>query len=170
MAVAIRDYDVARDRDGVRARVVELQDEERAVYPESPRGEDIADEYLAWIDRRVAEHDGRRWVADDGGRIVGFVCVLARVPRSDPDDPDPVHAEVSEITLDPAYRGDGLGARLLAIAEAHARDARVSSIRIGHHGRNDGAHRFYEREGYETLAVLVGKRLAPPSTDRETRS
>lgn len=159
MPVQIREWDPGRDLPGVRSCFVELQDEEHAVYPTSPAGEQIADEYLDWMQSKVAEYDGRIWVAEEAEHVVGFVTVLAQIPRSDPDDGDAVHAQISEITLRPTYRGTGLGAQLLAQAEDYARSRGAASVRIGHHGKNHGAHRFYERAGYETIAVFVEKRL-----------
>jgi len=159
MPVTLRDYDAARDSAAVRALFVQLQDEEHAEFPTAPPGEEIADEYLQWMHRRVAECDGRIWVAEDASRVVGFVTLLTCVARGGPDDGDAEHAEISELTLEPDYRGRGLGALLVAEAEGYARTRGAVSVRIAHHARNAGAHRFYRRGGYEPIMVLVEKRL-----------
>lgn len=159
MPIRIREWDPARDLAGVRACLVELQDEEREEYPNAPSGEAIADEYLEWLQAQMSECDGRLWVADEDGAVVGVAALLTRIARSSPDDALAEHAAVDILTLRDGKRGRGLGAELLATAETYARSAGVPAIRIGHHGRNRAAHRFYEREGYETIAVFVEKRL-----------
>ena len=45
----IRDYEPSRDRDQLRACVVELQEFERGLEPRLPRGEEMADQYLAFM-------------------------------------------------------------------------------------------------------------------------
>ncbi|OHD23197.1 MAG: hypothetical protein A2064_12300 [Spirochaetes bacterium GWB1_66_5] len=73
----IRDYDPARDRQQLRACVVELQESERRLESTLPAGEAMADDYLAFLFRRCAESSGRILVAEVDRVVAGFAGVLA---------------------------------------------------------------------------------------------
>lgn len=157
--IAIRPYDAATDAEALRALFIALQDHEHALEPLAPTGAEIADTYLAWMFECCAENDGRVLVAVSEGKLIGFLTVQLAVRRSDPDDPVLVHALVSELMVQGRWRNRGLGARLLAAAEALARGAGRAEIRVGVVARNLGARRFYAREGYDELFLYLHKPL-----------
>ena len=68
-------------------------------------------------------------VAVAGERIVGFIAVNGEW--------------VDQLYLDPAWTGQGIGARLLAQATAG-----MPSIKLHCFQANSGARRFYERHGF----------------------
>jgi ribosomal protein S18 acetylase RimI-like enzyme len=154
----IRDYDPARDRAAVRACFAELQDVERGLEPALPAGVAVAEAYLDFMFARSAEWDGAVFVAEEGGAVVGFVCVWARVP---PDDPSEVRscAHVSDLVVLPAWRGRGIGHALLARGEAYARTRGAERLRIGVMARNEGARRLYVTRGFREVYVLLTKAL-----------
>jgi ribosomal protein S18 acetylase RimI-like enzyme len=160
MGVAVRDYVADRDDAALRACFVELQEAERAIDPRMPSGESIADAYLATMFERCAAWAGRVFVADADGRVVGFVTVWGRMPPQEIDDEPVDTAYVSDLVVVPASRGRGIGAALLARAEAHARAQGVASIGLGVMARNVEARRLYERLGYEPLHVEMRKPLS----------
>ena len=61
-------------------------------------------------------------------------------------------AHISELWVDESLRGQGIGAALLARADAEARQRGCHQIHI--ETRSEGARRLYEREGYEVMAEL----------------
>lgn len=158
--VVVRRFRAERDAPGLRACFIALQDHEHAIDARAPAGAAIADEYLAWMFDRCARYRGEVWIAEAGGRPIGFATLLLEVPRSDPDDPLPVHALLSELAVDEAWRRRGIGRCLLAKAEERVRDAGAAELRIGVFGANHDARRFYARAGYEELHVLLRKRHA----------
>ena len=153
----IRECDPVGDRPGLRACVVELQDFERGIEPTLPKGEEMADRYLAHMLRRCADGTGRIYVTEADGRIVGFVGVLARVVP-EPDESQ-AYAYVSDLVVLPAYRRRGLGRALLERAEAYARREGARSLRVGVLARNDGAGRLYHRLGFADYTVQLTKPL-----------
>jgi GNAT superfamily N-acetyltransferase len=157
-AIDIRPYDAA-DAAAVRACFVELQDHEHALDEHAPTGEAIADEYLAWMFERCARHQGTVLVARLDGDIVGFSSVLLAMPRTDPDDPVPVHALVQDLVVREQCRSRGVGARLVAMAEGMAREAGRTEIRVWVVAQNQGARRFYDRSGYHEQLIHLGKSL-----------
>lgn len=157
-SIEIRPYE-AKDAAAVRACFIELQDHEHGLDPHAPTGEAIADEYLAWMFERCARHQGRVLVALLDAEIVGYTTVLLSMPRSDPDDPVPVHALVQDLVVRERCRSQGVGARLIATAEDLARAAGRNHIRVWVVAQNHGARRFYARGGYEEQLIHLGKSL-----------
>jgi GNAT superfamily N-acetyltransferase len=158
--MAVRDYESERDAGALRACFVELQESERAFDRRMPRGEAIADAYLARMFERCATWAGRVFVAEEDGRVVGFVCVWARVPPEEVDDEPIEVAYVSDLVVLPPWRSRGIGAALLARAEAWARSHGTAVLGIGVKDANRGARRLYERQGFAAVHVEMAKRLS----------
>jgi ribosomal protein S18 acetylase RimI-like enzyme len=81
------------------------------------------------------------------------------VPQEELDESPEPYGFVSDLVVLPAYRDSGIGQRLLAAAEAHARDCGVTELRIGVLQRNGGALRLYERLGFRQYRIELTKRL-----------
>ncbi len=70
---------------------------------------------------------------------------------------DGLMADIDEFFIEEAHRGQGLGARLLAAAEASAQDAGCKSLMLQVAGDNAAArafyldHGFFARTGFELL-------------------
>ncbi len=159
MEPSLRLWNPHTDAGVLRALFVALQDHEHALGREAPRGDAIAEDYLKQMHERVRRYDGVIVMADLDGATVGFVTVLRRVPRSEPDDPVPWHSFVSELSVAPSARSQGIGQVLMARAEQLAREAESPELRLALAGGNDGAGRFYDRLGFRTLATTLAKRL-----------
>ena len=95
----------------------------------------------------------------------GVIGMLVAFPMHiDPSEQerDPVLAPYSKLEEDdsyyicgmalfPEHRGRGLGKRLLALAEEHARDKGFRKISLIVFEQNSGAKRLYDRTGYEEV-------------------
>lgn len=154
----IRDYDVERDGPGLRDCFIALQDHERDFAPEVPSGLELVDDYVPFMLERVAALSGRLFVAVEGEQILGFATALVR-PREEPDDVDAFSVEVAELSVLPAWRGRGIGARLMEVCERFARELGAPSLRVRVDARNPDAQRFYRRAGFEDAVVLLAKSL-----------
>ncbi len=62
---------------------------------------------------------------------------------------------VNVLACYPEYRGQGLGSRLLGLAEDIARDQALRRMSVIVADNNVGARRLYERSGYERVATLA---------------
>ncbi|WP_307793807.1 GNAT family N-acetyltransferase [Actinotalea soli] len=82
----------------------------------------------------AATTDGRVVVAEDAGQVVG-------VGQRGPD-----HV-VYKLYVHPGHRGTGLGPRLIEALERQLPPG-VGRLSIEHFAANQGAARFYEREGF----------------------
>jgi len=62
----------------------------------------------------------------------------------------------------PAWRGRGIGTRLLRECEQRFRVAGCDQLSLGTFARHRRGLRLYSRQGYEPRNVLLGKRIGPP--------
>ncbi len=110
-------------------------------YPTTP--EEAADR-LGPISERPGDH--AVLIADEDGRAIGWVHVELL-----PSLASGLQANIGGLVVDERHRSDGIGAELLAAAEAWAveRGARRMSVRS--RVARERAHRFYEREGYALI-------------------
>jgi ribosomal protein S18 acetylase RimI-like enzyme len=106
--------------------------------------------YVSRIGRRPGpmDHDygekvarGYVSVAEEAGRVVGLIVLI---PASD-------HLLVENVAVDPGSQGQGIGRALLAFAEAAARDAGFSTLRLYTHAAMTENLAFYPRLGYREV-------------------
>lgn len=93
--------------------------------------------------RLVRSPSARLRVASAAGVVAGYYLVLFRKGTS--------VARLYSIAVDAAARGGGLGAQLLADAEAVAARARRRVLRLEVRENNLPAVRLYERHGYRFI-------------------
>jgi GNAT superfamily N-acetyltransferase len=147
------------DADALRACVIALQDFERTIDPRLRPGEIMADAYCDLIHARCRETEGRVYVAELEGAVVGFVAVRAYEPYTDLDDPPGTYALVSDLAVLPTHQGRGIGRLLLNRAEAFARDAGASELRVGVLSRNTTARRLYLAAAFAPHLEILAKPL-----------
>lgn len=105
---------------------------------------------------RIAAHpDYHTLVAERDGRVVGMVGVQRGIAWN----ADAPWARVNSLAVLPEEQGRGTGAALVAAAEAWAREQGATSIHLTTNARREGAHRFYERIGYEHTGRRYIRRL-----------
>jgi len=85
------------------------------------------------------EAAGRLWVVEAGGRVVGSIGVT---------DAGNSRAQLRWFLLDPAQRGRGLGARLMATALAYGRDRGFTGLFLWTIAGLDPAHQLYRAAGF----------------------
>ena len=87
--------------------------------------------------------DARLFVADENGRVVGWIHVqAASLLECD------ARAEIWGLVVDQAARGTGVGRRLVEAAEEWARGHGLDSIALRSNQRRTGAQAFYQHLGY----------------------
>ena len=127
-------------------------------------GEDILD-----VGRRRYEREGTAFsyenctvVERDGGIVGMLVAFPMHVDPSDEEESDPVLAPYSKLEEDnsyyicgtalfPEHRGRGIGSRLLALAEEHAREKGYGKMSLLIFEQNAGAKRLYDKSGYRVV-------------------
>jgi GNAT superfamily N-acetyltransferase len=90
------------------------------------------------VDYAQAVRDGRVWVAVDNDIVVGLAVLV----------PQPDHLLLDNIAVSPSAQGHGVGTRLLALAEDHARRHGVSEVRLYTNEAMTENLAYYPRRGY----------------------
>jgi GNAT superfamily N-acetyltransferase len=157
MALLIREYR-ADDATIVRRCVVELQEHERTIDPRLRPGEAMADDHWAHLQTRCVQANGRVFVAELDGAVVGFVTVLAAERFTQFDEPPGTYGLVTDLAVLASHRGRGIGRQLIQRAEAFARAAGASELRIGVLSENVAAHRLYLESGFVPHVEVLTKR------------
>lgn len=117
------------------------------------RGHLVQDRFAADLTRLVEAHGYELVGAFENGRLAGVlgVRVVHTFARG-------AHLHVDDLVVASAFRGRGVGRRLLRYAERQARERGLEQVFLD---SRPGALGFYEREGYRRHeSVLVKKRLA----------
>ncbi len=153
----IREYENG-DAAALRQCVVVLQDAEREIDPRLLPGEVMADAYCERIHARCRETAGKIFVAEESSRVLGFSTILAREPFTELDDPPGHYALITDLVVLEPYRGGGIGHQLLERAEAYARQAGATELRIGVLSGNRTARRLYLDVGFQPHLELLTKR------------
>jgi GNAT superfamily N-acetyltransferase len=108
----------------------------------------------------AAPHLGAAWVAEAEGRLTGYLVAVTLLSL----EHGGLMAEIDELFVLPEARAHGIGARLLAAAEAAlaARGCVRLQLQLGK--TNSAARSFYERRGYAARAgyELIEKALTGP--------
>jgi ribosomal protein S18 acetylase RimI-like enzyme len=126
----------------------------------------LTDEYLDGlsVEERLEQHrrsleepraEWRTWVADDGGRVVGF----AVTGPSEDADAEPSTAEVYAIYLEPDRVGTGLGRGLFEHAVADLRERGFKVVTLWVLETNERARRFYEVAGWHADGAESSERV-----------
>lgn len=114
--------------------------------PEDLRRFEAASYSPGTIAAEIADERRRTWVAERGGRLIGYAqvgpCKLPH-PEASPD-----HGELYQLYVRGEAQGLGLGGRLLAIALRHLEKTRPGPIWLGVWSGNEKAQRVYERAGF----------------------
>ncbi len=91
---------------------------------------------------------GAVWVAEQAGVLAGYLIVV----RVTSIEHQGVMGEIDEFFVLPEARARGLGAALLAAAEAWLRQQGCVRLQLQLHKANRSARAFYERRGYAPRA------------------
>ena len=104
-----------------------------------------------------ARPDNAVFVAEVEGSLAGWVSVVI-CPTLESDR----CAEVSGLVVDEGTRGRGVGAALMARAEAWARERSLSEVRVRSNVVREETHRFYRNLGYAIVKsqFTFSKKLA----------
>jgi len=108
------------------------------------------------------QKDGRLLVAAASDALIGYMAVLlAETSDQASDEVAYTYAYVQDLAVTASHRGQGLGSRLLAVAEDLARTAGVRWIRLSVLAQNSNAIGVYDKAGFRPLFSIMEKPLNP---------
>jgi GNAT superfamily N-acetyltransferase len=157
LAASIREY---RPEDVLEVEqcLAELQDFSKLIYENVADGA-IAPRYLQHLLTRCNETMGRIFVAESDGRVVGMICVFARVESEAVDEEQYEFAYISDLVILAAQRSKGLGRALLKRAEDYAGSQGATLLRLNVLAQNEVARSLYVRCGFDEHVVALQKKL-----------
>jgi len=119
-----------------------------------------AEAVLGHFIRRVGS-TGLMLVAEAEGRVIGhlFLALDEAPPYLAPEYRR--EAWICDAFIEEAWRGQGAFRAMLALAEAHAREAGCRRLHIGVLAGNDDAERIYRKAGFRTYAIEMVRELDP---------
>ncbi len=151
----------ASDRAGLESCFCELQEFERGIDPYRVPSADIGGRYIDFILQQCQDKAGQIYVAEYGGRIVGFTCVwLAPTLSGMISRIQPV-AYISDLLVSAAYRRRGLGKALLSQAEGYAAGLGATHIAVHVLAGNRDAWNVYHQAGFADYEIELLKAIAP---------
>lgn len=112
-----------------------------------------------WMRHRLkAGSNWRCWVAEDSGRIAGhlWLQLIEKVPNPAPEMEQ--HGYITNVYVDPAARGEGLGERLMEAALAFCREQRVDSLILW---PTEKSRTLYARHGFSEPQDMMEAVLDP---------
>lgn len=118
----------------------------------------------AYTKYRVEEaysHDGKVFVAEGSGVIVGYVMGYIQ-PLSELDKKGFVPTKpgvVSELYVEENYNKMGIGKKLMETIENYLKKSGCDVIELGVLAPNKNARKFYEKLGYREREIFVIKKL-----------
>jgi GNAT superfamily N-acetyltransferase len=120
------------------------------------RGTNQHDEARQVYEAYLRRPDVAALVAEDGGRIAGFLDMEFR-DRLNFTSPQ---AWIPDLVVDEDTRGAGIGAALIERAEELARDRGCWSMALESATWRERAHAFYVRQGWQETGKAFSKLLA----------
>jgi GNAT superfamily N-acetyltransferase len=157
--IKIREYFPRKDRFVVKNLLAELLDFEKEIEAEWPSAGEIIEPYFRYMLARCRKYSGTILVAEDVGKVIGFISVWAKMKPVSPSDSQEERAFISDFFVRQPYRSRGVGRLLIARAEEFARQKGVSGIRLWASAGNLRGRQFYRRAGYRELLVEYFKKL-----------
>ena len=100
-------------------------------------------------------------VARDGDLIAGHVLMSFGFSRVDDHDAD-LNCHVVDLSIHPDYRRQGLGAKLLSLAQEACADEGATIIRGYVWQGNEASANLFEAAAFGPAARIYRRRLAPP--------
>lgn len=155
--VHIRLYTPA-DRPQIEACVVQLQDYEGRLDRYCPPGEQIAEAYVSDLLDKCARQRGKIYVAEAEGKVIGFIGLVIE-QENDVTTSLREFSYITDVVVLPEFRGQGIGATLMAKADAYARESGYSALAVNVLANNDAALSLYQKMGFRHYVVLMLKEL-----------
>ena len=117
------------------------------------------EEYFIKTLKEIEEHNGKMFLYEDNGKIVGIVVGLICEEIFECGFHSPKRGEITELIVSKNCRAKGYGKMLLNAMEEHLKEQGCKHIIIGVFGYNDHAIEFYQRKGYNSRFIDMIKNL-----------
>jgi GNAT superfamily N-acetyltransferase len=159
MTFSIRDFDPTKDKAAALSFIMGSQQFEHTVEPDRRLDPQVAEEFLPELTKRMAERRGRAFVAEQDGAAIGWAVFLVEQNPLFVVAEERTYGYISELFVNEAARGTGVGRALIAACEDEARRQGLNQIKIGVLTKNTRAAKIYAEAGYGPYASELRKYL-----------
>jgi len=136
-----------------------LQKFEHAFEPDRRIDARAGADYLPHLLTRVKKNDGKVFIAEEGGRPVGWAVFHTHDNMIYVVEGERHYGYIAELFVEEASRGHGIGRALIAACEEAARALKLKLIMIGVVADNSRARKTYEAAGFRNYAIELRKYL-----------
>jgi len=123
---------------------------------------DFGRRYVADLLKQIAKEEGRIFVAESEGKVVGFIAgIIRRFMEDDASCLAPsINGRILELFVEEGFRGQKIGRRLMEAMEEYFKEKGCRLVRVEAFAPNGVARQFYEDKcGYEEWLVDYVKEL-----------
>jgi GNAT superfamily N-acetyltransferase len=113
----------------------------------------------AFFEEMLADPLVTVFLAEEDGQALGYILCKLIERVENPFTFAMRNLLIDQISVRPEAQGKGVGAALMAPAEAQAREWDVPRIQLDSWGFNTGAHAFFEKMGYEKFNHRFWRKL-----------
>ena len=157
--VAVREARLSEDRATLEAFVLALNRHEAAFASNRRTDEAVGKDYFETLVKRVYEHEGRIFVAERAGKLVGWLVSIVDVQMNFIREEERRIGYVAELFVVEEARRGGVGHALIERAETDFRARGLRKISITVLRANAAARAAYEAYGFEPFAIDLVKNL-----------
>ena len=120
---------------------------------------EAGEDYFGVLLQRVAEHEGRIFVAEAGEQPIGWAVFLVEQEYVYVIEDERTYGYIAELFVNESVRGRGVGQALIRACEDEGRARGLRRMMIGVIPANARAARVYAEAGYSPYAMELRKFL-----------
>ncbi len=156
----IREYKT-EDREQLEALIAQLQDYEAGFIEGMRAGKEMASQDLDHLLKQCNEKQGKIYLAEEEGEIVGFICSLLEKQSTDIMyyEPFSIFVEIEELMVLEKYRGRGIARSLIDKADDYAKENSLKKVKLNVLAKNILAREIYKKLGFEEDEIILVKKM-----------
>jgi GNAT superfamily N-acetyltransferase len=155
----IRDARLPEDKPAMLRFIMALQRVEKEIEPDRRIDEPVAEEFYDIVLRRLAERNGRIFIAEASGHSVGWAQAHEENNEIYVVPEERRYGHIAELYVVEEARGCGIGRALIAACENWARERALRTVTIGALSGNARAYGLYQAAGYAPYVIELRKYL-----------
>jgi GNAT superfamily N-acetyltransferase len=159
MSFHIRDIVLPQDEAAASTFILGSQRYEHEIEPDRRLDAAVGAEFFAVLLEAIEKKQGRAFIAEQDGAAIGWAVFVVEEKPLFVVEAQRTHGYITELYVDAAARGLGVGQALMAACEAEARARGLSQIMIGLLTKNTRTAEIYAKAGYQPYTSELRKTL-----------
>jgi len=111
--------------------------------------------------KNVKTNHGKIYLAEDAGEVIGFVIgvIWKQSKKNELEIGKHVLGEVTDLFIEEAYRGKGIGTTMLTMMEGYFKEKGCDSMWVSMFAPNTNAHAVYQKFGFVDRSIGMLKNI-----------